>query len=501
MLAFEFKQERLAEITLANIWPFILTFASVMFAMRMFSQLAFVIAIFVLVAALSRQITVSYYALLIVPCLNVMNWALFHATFNYNLASKALTLLLCVILIQQAASVRERYNVLRPFGWLIGYVAMMLVLSPFSMAPLISVLKGVLFLSFLGALIAMVTVMLHGQIHPGRARSVVLAICCIFIFGSIAVYPLPSISRSMLYMRSDPGVTNLINDTYGLYNGVVYHSQTLGPLLAVLNAFLLSDYLFNLQRGGKLHQMLLCCIPILVYLTSSRTALLTYLGSIFVVWLLLSRSRRVPAGRKQFMNSLCAAGFLLATAGLLVSSGFRSSAVAFLEKNREGNIEKRTAGEIAESLTASRMGIVNQQMESFRKHPFIGTGFQVSEELGLRGTRTLADLLSAPVEKGVLPTMILEEGGLLGALVMVCFLVSVVQTFLKRHCYCFLGTFSAFLLTNMGEAIFFSPSGGGGIIWTICFCALLLDLHRIRYDQIRSRPMEAMGTQANWTFR
>ena len=29
-------------------------------------------------------------------------------------------------------------------------------------------------------------------------------------------------------------------------------------------------------------------------------------------------------------------------------------------------------------------------------------------------------------------------------------------------------------------AAFFSTSGGGGILWMICFCAMLMDIHRHR---------------------
>jgi hypothetical protein len=200
------------------------------------------------------------------------------------------------------------------------------------------------------------------------------------------------------------------------------------------------------------------------------------------------------------MHSLCAGGFLVITVGLVVSSGFRSTATDFLQKNVHHGEQGLNNEITAEALTSGRINMVDQQIESFRQHPLIGTGFQVSKELEERGITQWQDVLSSPIEKGFLPTMILEESGVIGGLLMFAFFVSVIRTFLVRSCYCFLGTFAAFLLTNLGEADFFSTSSCGGISWTICFCALLLDLHRIRYDQIRSRPQEAFGIQANWTF-
>jgi hypothetical protein len=472
-----------------------------MLSIRVYSPVGYLLALMVLLLAMRGQVTASFYGLLIVPCLNIMNPFLFHSDVNYVLASKILILLLSGILFQQAAAIRERYNVLRPFSWLIGYVALMLVLSPLSFAPVISALKAILFLSTMGALIAMVSVMLQGQIHPGPVRSAVLAVCSVFILGSLLALPFPQISRSMLYVKDASTGSDLLNDLYGLYNGVTYHSQTLGPLLAILNAFLLADYIFNLQRGGKLHQLLLLGIPVLIYLSSSRTALLTYLGSIIVTWLFMGRSQRVAAERKRFVHGLLLAGCLLGSVSLLFSAGLRSHAMNFLQKGQRNDAPSNREGSVLSTIANSRLGLVDSQMESFWKSPVIGNGFQVSADMQERGFNSLSDVLSSKVEKGVLPIMILDEGGIIGAMIMIGFVVSAYRTFLKRSCYCFLSTFVAFLLANMGEACMFSPSGPGGVFWTICFCALLLDLHRIRYDQIRSRPMEAMGTQANWTFR
>ncbi|MEI7671682.1 MAG: O-antigen ligase family protein [Deltaproteobacteria bacterium] len=496
-----YARERLAEISSTNIWRFVLVYVGVMLSIRVFSPVGYLLAMMALLLAMRGQATVSFYSLLIVPCLNIMNPLLFHSDANYVFASKILMLLLAGILIQQASAIRERYNVLRPFSWLIGYIALMLALAPFSLVPIVSALKAALFLSTIGALIAMVSVMLQGQVHPGPVRSAVLAVCCVFILGSLLALPFPRISRSMLYLRDTTTGSDLLNDLYGLYNGVTYHSQTLGPLLALLNAFLLSDYIFNLQRGGKLHQLLLLGIPVLIYLSSSRTALLTYLGSIIVTWLFMGRSQRVAIERKRFVHGLLLAACLLGTVSLLFSTGLRKHAMNFLEKRQKDDSPSSRDGGVFSTIAESRLGLVDSQMESFRRSPVIGNGFQVSENIREQGIHSLSDILSSKVEKGVLPVMILDEGGIIGAMIMIGFVVSAYRTFLKRSCYCFLSTFVAFLLANMGEACMFSPSGPGGVFWTICFCALLLDLHRIRYDQIRSRPMEAMGTQANWTFR
>lgn len=135
---------------------------------------------------------------------------------------------------------------------------------------------------------------------------------------------------------------------------------------------------------------------------------------------------------------------------------------------------------LTESLTASRMGLVEQGLANFRKKPLTGNGFQVSEEMKHMGRHDTAMLLSAPIEKGVLPIMVLEEGGLVGAFILLAFVISIYVKYSKLRLNCFLATFTVFIALNTGEASFFSTSGTGGILWSICFCALVLDVDRHR---------------------
>jgi hypothetical protein len=104
-------------------------------------------------------------------------------------------------------------------------------------------------------------------------------------------------------------------------------------------------------------------------------------------------------------------------------------------------------------------------------------------------------LLSAPIEKGVLPIMVLEEGGAIGAILFGCFILSVYVKYSRLQFSCFLSCFTVFIALNTGEASFFSTSGSGGILLMICFCALLMDIHRLRRElaeaqmQATNRPV------------
>ena len=76
-------------------------------------------------------------------------------------------------------------------------------------------------------------------------------------------------------------------------------------------------------------------------------------------------------------------------------------------------------------------------------------------------------ILSASIEKGVLPVMILGETGLLGAIAFVVFLVSFYATCVKKKYYCCATLHTIFLASNMAEATYFSPGGIGGYIWVL----------------------------------
>ena len=64
--------------------------------------------------------------------------------------------------------------------------------------------------------------------------------------------------------------------------------------------------------------------------------------------------------------------------------------------------------------------------------------------------------------------MVLGETGILGTFFFFLFLGSFYYTCSRRKYYITMTLFSVFLVTNMGEASFFSPGGGGGFGWMMC---------------------------------
>ena len=76
-------------------------------------------------------------------------------------------------------------------------------------------------------------------------------------------------------------------------------------------------------------------------------------------------------------------------------------------------------------------------------------------------------VLSASIEKGVLPTMVLGETGILGCITFALFLITFYATCNIKRLYITTTMFTLLLVSNMGEATFFSPGGSGGVLWIL----------------------------------
>ena len=96
-----------------------------------------------------------------------------------------------------------------------------------------------------------------------------------------------------------------------------------------------------------------------------------------------------------------------------------------------------------------------------------GSGFQVSWEHQELYRKSNGLVLSASIEKGVLPTMVLGETGILGCITFAFFLLTFYATCSVKRLYITTTMFTLLLVSNMGEATFFSPGGIGGVLWIL----------------------------------
>lgn len=454
-------------------------FVVVLALLKLASLSIFLVAALFVYTLSTNKIEYVFGVLIMLVAACSINKVIINQDTAFLLVVRGSIFLLAVILTVKSFANKNAWF-LSPFYWLIAYIVYMMIVSLVGWAPLISELKAILFLGFLIAFIYMVSTAYADNVDVSYIRGVMLVVAGFFILGSIAVIPFPGIGRSMMYIKMEGYGMEFHAEDLGsknLFNGMTWHSQCLGPLIAVLNAYLLSDYLTGFKKPCWLYRILLLASPVLIYLTSSRTALLGYVISIMVCVFFSLQSRGISAAKKNKILTGFIAIVVVGCIFAMISPSARSSVKLFMLKTSEGSLVGES---VSEQLIDSRQELVERGLENFKESPLIGNGFQVAKDMMGISVERGGFILSAPIEKGVLPVMVLEEGGLFGFIIFAIFILSVFLRYLKLGLVCFLSTFTTFIALNTGEATFFSTSGAGGLLWGICFAGLIIDVDRHR---------------------
>lgn len=361
-----------------------------------------------------------------------------------------------------------------PFIMMVPFLMAAVISSVDGWAPMVSMLKIVNFAVFLLGIWFGTQNLQNRPKDLFVLRAFFLSLAFFLVIGSLLLWPFPSISfaTSLQYALREGGV-ELAEEMYqymqeegmrALFCGITNQSQALAPLSSCAFAFAACDMLFVERKFRMPHVVLLVLALPVLYMTRSRLALLTLVAAMVIIIFYTARQMQMRAdvrarlGQGVFL-------FLIFASSLAVISQIRSGAMSeWIRKTSDVRDDKRSW---SEALTSSRMGLIGESMEDFKRNPMIGMGFQVAEYTKAL-TRGRGFVISASIEKGVLPVMVLGETGILGTTFFVLFLATFYYTCSRRKYYITITLFSVFLVTNMGEATFFSPGGGGGFLWMLC---------------------------------
>ena len=162
----------------------------------------------------------------------------------------------------------------------------------------------------------------------------------------------------------------------------------------------------------------------------------------------------------------------------------REGAVKFALKY-SSDVDSSTHLELKEVMS-TRQGLMDESLYNWRKKPIIGNGFQVMETMQYEKRESLKDYLTAPIEKGVWVTAILEEGGVIGLFLFCLFWIpAVLALWSSGHCATS-ALLLSFIIMNMAEFTMFSMSGVGGFIWAVIFLMAILEGKQKEQDAMRS---------------
>lgn len=394
-----------------------------------------------------------------------------NAVFGFS--QRISMMLLSVVMIAQIAG-RRNSPFTKPFLLVIPYLLWMVLSSLKGWCPFISFLKLFLFVAIYFAYYGIANVVsLSRKSDYAKMRSAFLALAIFFIFGSVALIPFPEISQ--LGSEAIIAALKAGEPLTSLFTGMTFHSQSLGPVCAALGVALFVDLVFGVRRLDRLYLLLLLCVPLLIWKTSSRTAMGSFILGIMISVVLVANSRTLVSGWRMKIVNVMFGLFLLFGISVLFIPSARNRVLGFaLKYNRERvSVSQMNSNDVF----GTRLGKWDQGIYNFKKSPLLGNGFQVSEDMSR--LKPSLGILSAPIEKSVWVSAVLEEGGFVGFVLLALAYVGMLLTFLKRKAHMAFMMLVMLLLTNLGEFTMFSMSGLGGFEWALVFVGVMLDAKRL----------------------
>ena len=291
----------------------------------------------------------------------------------------------------------------------------------------------------------------------------------IFLTVAIGVATIPlGISMNMFSLK---------NTGVSFFNGPFWHSQTLGPIAAMMLIYVACVYLFTPYRCRWLSLPLAVVLLYFLYRSGSRTALVAMLlgaGVLLVAGFLMHSRRgqklRMNLSRSSLVGLMVGSIVLAVFADVFTGGSLLSKARSFIVKY-EGGAAYGESGLSSEELMSTRQAQIDSMIHTFKQTPITGISFGTSLDPIFAANATY---LTAPTEKGFLPLAVLEETGIIGAFFFAIFLFCMVRYLIAERSLPALGVFATFLGANMGEMMFFSFGGQGGFMWLIVAGAILL---------------------------
>jgi len=274
----------------------------------------------------------------------------------------------------------------------------------------------------------------------------------------------------------------------GLFNGPFYHSNTLGPLSAMMALLMACVVVFGPYRNRWLCVVLGASLLFFMLLTRSRTGFGTFaIGFLVLVISTLVLHRRgllrlrMRVSRFALVGCLILGGVFALGYDVATDQKLTRAVVSFAQKG------KQTEELSMKNVLASRQGLINYMWENFLASPWIGIGFEVSKHPYFQQNATL---FNAPIEKGFLPVAVLEETGIIGTTFFVLFLLAFALNLARNLNVPGLTMFLAFLVVNCGEAMFFSLGGHGAFGWLLMMGGMMFGQQCVVRMEPRERVVE-----------
>ena len=452
---------------------YILAFVALVVLCRLTKDLfALVVVLYGIFQALSHKPGRALVLFLALPFAGAISPLLFPRTSIFMIAARGgmVAMTLAMLLV---TSERRGRNVL-PLGMLSFYIAVEAISSMNGYAPMVSYLKLLSFSCFIVGMIVGTRNLHERPQDLMELRVAFFAFACITIFGSILVLPFPSIA----YYTSLAGTIRAVGESealiryqqsqmsggMNLFTGVYFHSQALAPMLGCLTGWVFCDMVVVERRLARVHLAMLAVLPVLMYLTRSRLALLMLGVAVLMACGYCFPHMKLDRYLRGKIKSFLMLGSILLMLGAVAFEVKSQALTKWVRKTNDVAADTRSA---TEAFTETRMGAIDNGLYDFRKNPMLGMGFQVAWHTPEAIRSGWATWYSAPIEKSLLPMIVLGEGGIVGSIAFLIFLCSFFAQCHAKHYHITITLFVLLLTSNLAEGTFFSPNGIGGPLWLV----------------------------------
>lgn len=434
---------------------------------------AILVALSCVAAAVASHVT-ALAAIFVLFILRIGNPALIQGP--NGLATLAWAVLIVAALRIWIEALRRGVSLKRTLPpYFIPYVLLLVILSAlFSTLPSVSLPKAISFGIMTSALC------LGFQLMRQDARPASSFVRGLWL--AILVLSLPTVAISSIgFLRDGQG-----------FQGVLNHPQGFAVFLAPIVPWL-GIKAFSAEGNGRLIPVGLFVLSFAsLWLTRGRTGVIAIVLAALVLMIL----------RPGFWKSLTAIGLRALSHGWVVM-GLVLLMPLLLWKAPElwGALQEflfkgsGTEG-LAEAANASRGTLIDQQIYNFQSSPIFGIGFGVSNSDTSVLNVVIDPITGLPIgaatEKANLPLAVLEETGVLGALLFVPFLFVLARRLARTRSLALAWAALAALSTNISEMTFFSMGGMGLYTWIIFAWAL---------SETQSRSMVPVSRPARMVAR
>ena len=256
----------------------------------------------------------------------------------------------------------------------------------------------------------------------------------------------------------------------GGLQGLLGQPQALGIFMAPFAAWAITGVLLMRRRSTRLELWIGLLVGALIVLSKARTA--GFGAGVGVMVVVMSRviGRRRP-GQAKLGKAIVIAGL---ACGVLAVLGATTGQVSKIVTDYayKGSLGK--AQSLNQAFYASRGGGAIGEWDDFLRKPLLGNGFGVypNGEFPSGVVYFHGIPISAPIEKGFLPTAILQEGGALGGGLLTLVIALLSRRAWRNTDLRWRAMFVACLAINAGECVLMSPGGIGMLDWLLLGLAM-----------------------------